>query len=333
MARIHDLENEIERLKTSLSKSVSSDPEKSRHDQTAARASLEKQYRQELNSLNQKLKSRISQLESIRDLRDADAKKYQGASARDQQRIADLEKQIASFSTLRHEHGAERKDQKRELDRLRKVIAGVHSENARLQRKIQDRENACDVVIADRDLAVADRDKLWDHLAQLASGFSFAVASAPASSDSKRNRSDRNSGLSSKRSRVSGDSSHLTPTSTSTRSARSKSSAGHKRSSPATRSADTVQTDASKPRDKIQQSGKPTSRINPTKSTPSPRSTLLTRSTRSASADNSAQSAESLRAFDPPKSTASAPVAAPARSSSHEKLAGSTRSSKFKRSV
>ena len=49
MARIPDLENEIERLKTSLSKAVSSDPEESRHDQTAARASLEKQYRQELN--------------------------------------------------------------------------------------------------------------------------------------------------------------------------------------------------------------------------------------------------------------------------------------------
>ena len=250
MARIHDLENEIERLKTSLSKSVSSDPEKSRHDQTAARASLEKQYRQELNSLNQKLKSRISQLESIRDLRDADAKKYQGASARDQQRIADLEKQIASFSTLRDQYGAEITDQKRELDLLRQVIAGVESKNARLQSKIQDREKARDVAIADRDLAVADRDTFRAHLAQLASGVLFAVASAPASSESKRNRRDGNSGLPSKRSRVSGDSSPLIPSRTSTRSARSKSSAGPTRSFPATLSADKVQTNASKPRER-----------------------------------------------------------------------------------
>ena len=129
MARIHDLENEIEHFKTSLFEAVSSDPEKIWRDQTAVRASLKKQYRQEINSLNQKLKSRVSQLESIRALRDADAKKYQGASARDQQRIADLEKQIASFSTLRNQHGTEITDQKRELDRLRQVIAGVHSEN------------------------------------------------------------------------------------------------------------------------------------------------------------------------------------------------------------
>ena len=104
---------------------------------------------------------------------------------------ADLEKQIASFSTLRDQHGAEITDQKREMDRLRKAMAGFHSKNARLQRKIQDRENARDVAIADRDLTVADRDKLRAHLAQLASGFPFAVASAPASSDSKRNRSDK----------------------------------------------------------------------------------------------------------------------------------------------
>ena len=152
---------------------------------------------------------------------------------------------------LRDQHGAEITGQKRELNRLRQVIAGVHSENARLQRKIQDRENSRDVAIADRDLAVADRDKLRAHLAQLASSFPFSVASAPASSDSKRNRSDSNSGLPSKRSRVSGDSSPLNPTRTSTRSARYKSSAGPTRSSPATRSADTVQKDAYKPRDKI----------------------------------------------------------------------------------
>ena len=90
MARIPDLENDIERLKTSLSEAVSSNPENRRRDQTASRASVEKQYRQEINSINQTFKSRISQLESIRALRDADAKKYQGASARDQQRIADL---------------------------------------------------------------------------------------------------------------------------------------------------------------------------------------------------------------------------------------------------
>ena len=76
VVKIHDLENEIERSKTSLSETVSSDPEKSRRDQTAIRASLKKQYRQEVNSINQKLKSRISQLESIRALLYADAKKY-----------------------------------------------------------------------------------------------------------------------------------------------------------------------------------------------------------------------------------------------------------------
>ena len=91
MARIHDLESKIERLKPSLSEAISSNPEKSRRDQTAVLASLERQYHKEMISLNRKLKSRISQLESIRALRDADAKKYQGASARDQERIADLE--------------------------------------------------------------------------------------------------------------------------------------------------------------------------------------------------------------------------------------------------
>ena len=57
VARNHNLENEIERLKTSVSEAVSSDPEKSRRDQTAFRASLEKQYRQEINSINQTLKT------------------------------------------------------------------------------------------------------------------------------------------------------------------------------------------------------------------------------------------------------------------------------------
>ena len=208
----------------------------------------------------------------------------------------------------------------------------LHSENARLQRKIQDRENARNVAIADRELAVADRDTLWAHLALLKSGFPFAVASAPAFSDSKRNRSDSNSGLPSKRSRVSGDSSPLTPTWTLTRSARSKSSAGPTRSSPATRSADTVQKNASKPRDNILQVNKPAPRTKPNKSIPSSRSTLSTRSTRSASADNSEQSTESLRPVDPPKSTASTPVEAPAQSPSHEKSAGSTRSPKSNRS-
>ena len=93
------------------------------------------------------------------------------------------------------------------------MIAGVHSEKARLQRKIHDREIAHDVAIADLDLAVADRDKVWDLLAQLASGFSFPVASAPASLDSKRNRRDSIRGLPSKRSWVSGDFSPLTPNS------------------------------------------------------------------------------------------------------------------------
>ena len=92
------------------------------------------------------------------------------------------------------------------------MIAGVQTEKARLYRKIHDRKIARDVAIADLDLAVADRDKLWAHLAQVASGFSFAVSSAPASSDSKRNRRDSNRGLPSKRSRVSGDSSPLIPT-------------------------------------------------------------------------------------------------------------------------
>ena len=58
--------------------------------------------------------------------------------------IADLEKQIASFSTLRDQHGADIIIKKRELDRLRMVMAGFHSENARLQQKIQERENARD---------------------------------------------------------------------------------------------------------------------------------------------------------------------------------------------
>ena len=98
MAKICHLESEIKRLKTSLSEAVSSDPEKSWRDQTAVHESLEKPYRQEINSLDKKVKSWITQLETMRTLRDADGKKYQGASARDQQKIADLEQNIDKVS-------------------------------------------------------------------------------------------------------------------------------------------------------------------------------------------------------------------------------------------
>ena len=75
-----------------MSEAASSIQEKVRRDEATVCASLEKEYRHEINSLSQKLKSGISLLESIQALRDADAKNYQGAFARDQQRIADLEK-------------------------------------------------------------------------------------------------------------------------------------------------------------------------------------------------------------------------------------------------
>ena len=101
-----------------------------------------------------------------------------------------------------------------------------------------------------RDLAVADRDELRTHQDQLASG--FPIASASAFLDSKPNQSESNSGLPFKRSRVSEDSSPLTPTRTFKQSARSKSSAGPTRSHSAKRSADSVQTNAFKPRYKIQ---------------------------------------------------------------------------------
>ena len=67
-------------------------------------------------------------------------------------------------------------------------MAEFHSENVRLQRVAQDGENARDSAIADRDLAVADRDNFRAHLAQLASGVSFALASISASMYSKRSR-------------------------------------------------------------------------------------------------------------------------------------------------
>ena len=92
LARIRDLENKKKSLETYLSEAASSIQEKVRRDETTVCASLEKEYRHEINSLSQKLKSGISLLESIQALRDADAKNYQGAFARDQQRIADLEK-------------------------------------------------------------------------------------------------------------------------------------------------------------------------------------------------------------------------------------------------
>ena len=53
--------------------------------------------------------------------------------------MTDLETQIASFSTIRDQHRAEIKDQKRELDRLRKVMADHHSKNARLRGLAEDR--------------------------------------------------------------------------------------------------------------------------------------------------------------------------------------------------
>ena len=106
-----------------MSEAASSDPDKVRRDQAAARTSLKKECRNEINSLSQKLKSRISHLESIRAFQESDAKKYKSASIHDQQRMDDLETQIASLSTLRDQHRAEIIDQKRELDRLQNVMA------------------------------------------------------------------------------------------------------------------------------------------------------------------------------------------------------------------
>ena len=124
--------------------------------------------------------------------------------------MVDLETQIASFSILRDQHCVEITNQKRELYRLRKVMANHHSKNARLRRLAQDLDHACDVAITDRDLSVAVRDKLLAHLTQLASSVSFTVASTPFSSDNKRRRSDISSGIPSKRSRASGASSPMT---------------------------------------------------------------------------------------------------------------------------
>ena len=226
LARIRDLEKENKRLETSLSEAAASDPDKVRRDLATARASLGKEYRTEINFLNQKLKSRIAQLESIRALRDADAKKHHSAAVCDQQRIADLETQITSFSTLRDQHREDVNGQKRKLERLRSVMADFHSENARLQRLAKDRGHDGDVAIADRDLAVADRDKLWAHLAQLDSVVPFAVSSTPGSSDNTRPRSGSRSSLPSKRCRVSGAFSPMNPAKVSTRSVRSKTSSG-----------------------------------------------------------------------------------------------------------
>ena len=94
-------------------------------------ALLEIQYEEEITSLRQNLKSRVSQLKSIRYFLDADAKKYQGASVRDQLKISYLEKQIASSFALRDQHCAGITDKKRELDRLQKMIAGLHSDARR----------------------------------------------------------------------------------------------------------------------------------------------------------------------------------------------------------
>ena len=93
LVRIHDLEKEIERLRTALSEAISADLEMNRRDTVTARASVESEYQQEITSLRQKLKYRIAQLESIRALRYAGATKYQDASASDQQkqRVTNLE--------------------------------------------------------------------------------------------------------------------------------------------------------------------------------------------------------------------------------------------------
>ena len=123
----------------------------------------------------------------------------------------------------------------------------LHSENARLQSLAQDWEHARDSAIADSGLAIADRDNLRSHLAQLASGALCAVASPLVSSNSKRLRSDSNSGRSSNRYRASGNFSPLTQTKISTRFVRSKMYSGTALAAPVTRSADTVQTYASNP--------------------------------------------------------------------------------------
>ena len=202
---------------------------------------------------------------SIRALRNSDAKKYQSVSVRDQQRLADLDKEIASISKLRDQHGADTTDQKREIARLRRVMADFHSQNARLQSLAQGREHAGDSTIAGRDLAIVDRDNLRANLAQLASGGLFAVASPLVSSNSKRLRSDSNSGRSSKRSRASGNFSPFTPAKIINRFVSSKMSSGSAVSAPVTRSADTVQTYASKPQNQTSQSGKLASNTKSTK--------------------------------------------------------------------
>lgn len=51
MARIHYLEEEVDRMKTFLSKAISADLEKIRPDMAASRASPEKEYQQEVTSL------------------------------------------------------------------------------------------------------------------------------------------------------------------------------------------------------------------------------------------------------------------------------------------
>ena len=74
LARIHDLGKKIKRLTTLLSEAISANPVKNSRDMPTVRASLEKEYQQEITSLRQKLKSRFSHFESIRAPRDADAK-------------------------------------------------------------------------------------------------------------------------------------------------------------------------------------------------------------------------------------------------------------------
>ena len=76
---------------------------------------FEKEYRHEINSLNEKLKFRGFQLELIRALRYVDAKKYQDATTRGHHRLSYLEKAITSISKIRDQHGAKITDQKREI--------------------------------------------------------------------------------------------------------------------------------------------------------------------------------------------------------------------------
>ena len=83
LAKIRDLEEEIKRLKTSLSEAIFADPEKIRRDVATVRASLETEYQQKINSPRHMLNSWVSQIMSIRDLRDAGAKKFQASTLRD----------------------------------------------------------------------------------------------------------------------------------------------------------------------------------------------------------------------------------------------------------